>query len=460
MSDAPDARSRYLSRLQAARALANAGRLAEAEADCRTLLGAAPDLPEAAALLGIIVARRERFQKARPLLEAAIDRRSDVPRWHFELARPHRRSFRPDAALDAARRAVRLDPHNPRYLKNLARVHFDRAEDEQGRACLLDALAVAPDDFDAHLALGIALLAGGEFAAGWREYQWRLRAPAHQNATPAMTRPVWNGMRLPGKRLLLVADQGHGDAFHFARFVPAAATRDAEVVLLCQPAQAPLFACLDGVHACVTDMAEVGEHAAFGWLASLPHVLGMDHAAPAPWLKPDPSRRAAWRAMFARRLAGPDLRVGLVWSGNPANSIDWRRSIALDRLLGPEPPAGIRWVSLQHVRDTDKAAMARVGIVDLSAELTDFGETAAAITNLDLVVTVDSAVAHLAGAMGVPTWILVHHPSDWRWLAGRDDSPWYPSVRLFRQPAAGDWDTPIRHPRAALTEWAGGAGGG
>ena len=261
-----------------------------------------------------------------------------------------------------------------------------------------------------------------------------------------MRRPAWNGMRLPGKRLLLAADQGYGDAFQFARYVPMAAKRCAEVILLCRAAQAPLFARLDGAGACVTDMADVGEHAAYAFLGGLPFVFGTELPtipAHVPYIEPDPARRRAWRDRLAP--LGPALRVGLAWRGNPENTTDWRRSIGLDRLLGLRGAADVRFVSLQTpVPEPDRAAMAALAVEDLSAELTDFGETAAALTNLDLLVTVDSAVGHLAGAMGVPTWLLLYHPADWRWLRGRDDSPWYPSTRLFRQPRAGDWDTPIQ----------------
>jgi ADP-heptose:LPS heptosyltransferase len=441
-----------LRRLRAAEALANAGRLTEAESDCRALLDVAP---EAGALLGIILARRQLFAEARAFLEAAVRARGEVPQWHHELAALWRRSFRLDEALAAARRAVALDARNPRYMKGLAQVHFDRGEAADARALLLETLAIAPDDFDAHLAMAHALLSAGEFLPGWAEYEWRLRSPLHRALAPPMQRPAWNGMRLPGKRLLLVADQGHGDAIQFARFVGLAATRCAEVVVLCRDAVVPLFARLAGVSACVTDVADVGPHAAYAFFGSLPFLFGTEIASlpgAMPYLAPDPRRRRTWRERLASR---PGFRIGLVWAGNPENTSDWRRSIALDLLLGLRDVADTRFVSLQpHVAETDRAAMAALGVEDLGRALTDFGETAAAIANLDLVVTVDSAVAHLAGAMGVPVWVLVHHPADWRWLTEREDSPWYPSMRLFRQPRAGDWGTPIRRMVAALRELA------
>ncbi len=440
-----------LRRLRAAEAQANAGQLGEAEAACREVLDAAPGLPEARALLGILVARLLRFEEARDLLEDAIRARADVPQWHHYLAGVYRRMFRLDDASAAARRAVALDARNPRYLKDLAQVLFDRGETEAGRDLLVRALTVAPDDFDVHLALSHALLSDGEFLPGWAEYEWRLRSPLHQRWLPPMPGPAWNGMRLPGKRLLLVADQGYGDAIQFARYIALAAGRCGEAIVLCRPALVPLFSRLAGVGGCVTDIAGAGAHAAHAFLGSLPFLFGTEPAtvpATVPYLTPAPARRRAWRDRLA---AGAELRVGLAWAGNPENTSDWRRSIRLERLSGLRHAANVRFVALQTpVPEADRAAMAALAVEDLSAELLDFGETAAAVANLDLVVTVDSAMAHLAGAMGAPVWVLLHQPADWRWLSGRTDSPWYPSMRLFRQERAGDWDTPIAR---LLAEW-------
>ena len=184
-------------------------------------------------------------------------------------------------------------------------------------------------------------------------------------------------------------------------------------------------------------------------MASLPGVFGTSLdtiPAATPYLLPDPSRRAAWR----RDLPAEGLRIGLCWRGNPENGFDWRRSLSLSMLRGLAGIEGVSLVSLQvPAPEADRAEMAAMGMIDLAPRLTDFGETAAAIVNLDLVISVDSAVAHLAGALGVPCWAMLFEPADWRWLRGRADSPWYPSMRLFRQPVPGDWDTVAREVVAA-----------
>lgn len=431
--------------------MANAGQLREAEAACRDIIVAAPAMPEAVAVLGFVLGRLHRFDEARAHLQAAIAARGDVPHWHLELAQSWRRAMRLDDALACARAAVRLGPNDPRFPVGLARVHVDRGENDAARDALLGALTAAPDDVEAHLALAHLLLAEGEYRAGWEEYEWRFRAPRFQTALPRFTRPVWNGMRLPGHRILIAADQGYGDAFQFCRYLPMVAERCEGVVVLCRAAQIPLFSRIEGVVSCVVSINDTFPHAAWCWMGSLPRLFGTTLSnilGRRGYLSPDPRRRAVWREHLGHRLPGTGSRVGLVWAGNPENTADWRRSIPLSLLI---PPGGMEgqspgrnFVSLQvQVPEADRFVMADLGVLDLSAELTDFGETAAVIANLDLVVTVDSAVAHLSAALGVPTWILVYQPADWRWLIGRHDSPWYPSVRLFRQTRAGDWTEPL-----------------
>jgi hypothetical protein len=431
-----------LRRLNDVQAMANSGRLREAEAACRAIASAAPTMPEATAVLGFIVRRLNRFDEALTLLEAAIAGRGDVPHWHLELAQSYRRAARLDDALTSSQLALRLAPHDVRFLLGVARVHVDRGESAAARDQMLNALTVAPDDVDTHLALAHLLLAEGEYHAGWEEYEWRFRAPRFQTAMPKFTRPHWNGMRLPGRRILVAADQGYGDAFQFCRYLPLVAERCAGVVVLCRPAQIPLFSRIDGVDACVVSILDAEPHAAWCWMASLPRLFGTtigDIPNGRGYLSPDPRRLAFWRERLDQRLdVGP--RIGLVWAGNPENTADWRRSIPLSMFAPLRAIEGIQLVSLQV---QGPGAEEDIGLIDLSAELTDFGETAAVIANLDRVVAVDSAVAHLAAAMGVPTWLLVYQPADWRWLIGRDDSPWYPSVTLFRQRNIGDWSDPV-----------------
>lgn len=445
---------RYMARLKTAESLVNQGKAAEAEESCRTVLLDAPGLPEATALLGFIVARRNRREEAESLLRDAIGKRPAVPHWHAELRNILCYSYRLDDALAEAREAVRLDPASATFWNGLSQVHFDRGEYDLGYDAILAALACDPQHAESHLSLAHALLASGNLRAGWIEYEWRFRSKVFIDALPKQVRPYWNGMPLPKRRLVISTDQGYGDSFQFARFIPLAAARVGQVTVICRAAQVPVFSRIPGVARCVPDLRQAGDHAAFCWLASLPYVFGTELAtipAAGPYLTADPGRRAHWRARLAGATGSDGIRVGLVWAGNTDNSADWRRSVSLEslRALGTIP--GVRLVSLQKpVPEADRAAFEPMGLADLSADLSDFGETAAALTNLDLVVTVDSAVAHLAGALGVPTWVLIYEPADWRWMTRREDSPWYPTVRLFRQPRAGAWGEPIERLIAAL----------
>jgi hypothetical protein len=266
-------------------------------------------------------------------------------------------------------------------------------------------------------------------------------------------------MPLPERRLVISTDQGYGDSFQFARYIPMAAARCGEVTVICRAPQKTLFSRIPGVRRCVADLRQAGDHAAFCWLASLPYVFGTEVSSiplTIPYLTADPVRRAHWRAQLAARVGSEGIRVGLVWAGNNENTADWRRSIGLAALRALAAIPGVRLVSLQKpVPDADRAVFEAMGLVDFSADLSDFGETAAAMANLDLVVTVDSAVAHLGGAMGIPTWVLIYEPADWRWMTRREDSPWYPTMRLFRQPRAGAWAEPIGRLIAALRQVAG-----
>jgi hypothetical protein len=439
--------------------MVNQGKASQAEAACRAVLHEAPGLPEATALLGFIVARLRRYHEAESLLREAIAQRPDVPHWHFELRNVLRRDFRLDESLAEAREAVRLDPGSAQFRNGLAQIHFDRGEYDQGYNAVLDALALDPEHPESHLSLAHALLASGNFRAGWAEYEWRFRSKLFIKALPKPIRPYWNGMPLPGRRLVISTDQGFGDSFQFARYIPMAAARVGGVILLCRKPQIPLLSRVPGVQRCITDIKQAGEHAAFCWLASLPYVFGTEFStipAATPYLMADPIRRAWWRSDLASRIGSDGIRVGLAWAGNIENSADWRRSIPLAALRHLAAIPGVRLLSLQKpLPEADRAIFAELGLVDFTAELADFGETAAMIANLDLVVTVDTAVAHLSGAMGVPTWALIYEPADWRWMTRREDSPWYPTMRLFRQPRAGQWDEPIRWLTEALRQMAG-----
>ncbi|PPQ33307.1 glycosyltransferase family 9 protein [Rhodopila globiformis] len=443
--------------LARAQTAAQAKRLHEASGICADVLAASPDHPAALALHGIIIGMTGDAETAVTLLRKAIGLRPGNATWYAHLSSLCRATYRMDEALAAGQESIRLDPNNPENLVNLSLIFVDVDDRERATACLLRAVGLKHDHADGHLALAQTLLASGDFDAGWIEYEWRNLTEAGKATMPAMTSAPWNGMRIPNGRLLLVGDQGYGDTIQFARYIPMAAKRCQELILGCSAEMAPLLANIPGVKQYCHRWADVPGHAAHCRLSSLPYLFHTRlDTIPAgiPYLKADPARVAHWRERLDATLPAGVKRIGLAWTGRPTHPNDRRRSMPLAQLglLADAGPAA--FVSLQKPmlpRDLPNLPLFP-GLTDLGADLADFGETAALIENLDLVVTVDTSMGHLAGALGKPAWILIPKAADWRWLLEREDSPWYPSVRLFRQPKPGDWNEPLQRLRVALAE--------
>ena len=391
------------------------------------------------------------------LLERAVTLRTGVASWYANLSALYRMVYRMQDALRVGQEAIRLDPQNADHLVNLSLVFTDMDDREHAVACLLRALGLKPDHADGHLALGQNLLAMGDFEPGWKEYEWRNLTEAGKGTLPKMTSAAWNGMRIPNGRLLMVGDQGYGDTIQFARYIPLIADRCQELVLGCSAEMGPLLSTIPGVKQYCHRWTDVPGHAAHCRLSSVPHLIHTTlETIPAqvPYLFADPTRIAAWRQRLDAMLPHGVRRVGLAWTGRPTHPNDRRRSIPLARLAPLAAASRASFVSLQKpMPPADLAAMVQFpGFADLSADLADFGETAAVIANLDLVVTVDTAIGHLAGAMAKPVWIMLPKASDWRWLLERSDSPWYPTARLFRQQTPGAWDPVIAAVTAALAQ--------
>ncbi len=291
-----------------------------------------------------------------------------------------------------------------------------------------------------------ALLATGELDEGWREYEWRF-AVARYDRT--FDRPLWDGEPLAGQTILVHAEQGFGDTLQFVRYVPAVAGRGGRVVL---EVPGPLVRLVGTVAGASRIVAAGDPLPEFDWhcpLLSLPRVFETTLATipgSAPYLSVPPEMAPAWGELIA---TAPGLRVGIVWAGTTIGAVDLRLLQPLWEI------AGISWFSLQvGERSGDTASLDDVAIADLSPWLTDFAETAAAVCQLDLVISIDTSIAHLAGALARPTWVLLPYNSDWRWLLRREDSPWYPTARLFRQSKPGDWAGVAGEVAAALAQMA------
>jgi hypothetical protein len=307
------------------------------------------------------------------------------------------------------------------------------------------AIALEPDLAEAHWNKALLCLSLGDFKQGWPNYEWRWRG-ATDLVPREFTQPQWRGEDLAGKTILLHAEQGFGDSIQFVRYVPTVAAKGGRIALELPDGLMPLIGKIDGVIGLYHRGDTLPAFDLHCPLLSLPLAFGTTLEtipAPAPYLHAPVEHIPNWRARFAR-IGGP--RIGLVWSGKPTHKNDHNRSIALSRLEPLILVPSARFISLQgEYRDADLPILDRLPILRIEDALTDFAETAAAIGELDLVITVDTAVAHLAGAMGKPFWLLLSHIQDWRWLSQRTDSPWYPSARLFRQAQIGEWDSAITH---------------
>jgi tetratricopeptide (TPR) repeat protein len=462
-------------------------RYEEALASFDRALKLKPDHAEVLANRGNALLRLERIEAALGCYERAIALKPDYFTAHYNRGNALFALGRASEALESYDRALALAPSHPDILINRGNALLRLGRTAEALASYEQALALAPASaeaannrgnalvamgevaqalasFDTALALdpakadavynaGMARLALGDFADGWAQYEARWNVsqfvPQRRNFTP----PLWLGREpLDGKTILLHAEQGFGDTLQFVRYVPRVAARGARVLL---EVQAPLKSLLAATPGIAAIFAGGEPLPAFDYqcpLMSLPLAFGTALAtipADVPYVGAPPDRAARWRARLA---AVPRPRIGLVWSGRPTHINDRNRSIAPHRLLPLLADPHAAFVGLQRdVRPEDEAVLrAHARILDIGSELIDFADTAAAIAELDLVISVDTAVVHLAGAIGKPVWILLPHAVDFRWMYGRDDSPWYPSARLFRQTRAGDWDDVVARVGCAL----------
>jgi len=346
-------------------------------------------------------------------------------------------------AAAAYEAALAASPDDPAIITHLANVLLAENRLPQAIEGYERALALRPDDPWIRYCLGLAYLTAGDFRRGWGYFEARLdRQPLWRE----LNRRRWQGRpsNSSGKSMLLLTEQGLGDVLHFIRYVPTVVAMGFRVSVLVDPGLKPLLASQSWLEAAYDKQDQRPDFDEYCPLLSLPWILSHDVQAlpaPAPYLRVPPDRLAPAR----RRLAAfAGTKVGFVWAGNPKHERDQMRSLSLQRLATILPKEGGSLFSLQQrCPAADRRTLDHLpGLHDLSDELSDFAATAAFVSQLDLVVSVDTSVAHLAGALGVPVWILLPFAPDWRWQLERSDSPWYPTARLYRQPALGDW-TPV-----------------
>jgi hypothetical protein len=344
------------------------------------------------------------------------------------------------------RNALALRPDYADAWLNLGVALKDLMRLPEAIACYRQAIALEPANAEAHSNLGIALLAAGELPEGWREHEWRWKTPHLIAARRDFGVPLWRGEPAEGRTLLIHAEQGFGDTLQFCRYASMASARGMRVIMEAQPPLVRLLRTLTGVDVVLARGDPLPAFDLHCPMLSLPLAFGTSLEtiqSSGRYLHADPARVAEWRDRLAA-VDAASTRVGLVWAGNPRRhsrgltAVDRRRSISPERLAPLLRLPGLRFFSLQ--KDGPRPA-GHIAALDFMTEMEDFADTAALIMNLDLVISVDTAVAHLTGALGKPVWLMDRFDTCWRWLTGRSDSPWYPNLRLFRQPRPGDWDT-------------------
>jgi tetratricopeptide (TPR) repeat protein len=346
----------------------------------------------------------------------------------------------------AFRQALRLEPSLSLGHANLGLALFRQGRLAEAEAAYRQAIAGRPDAWEAHHNLGVLLLETGRFEEGWREFEWRLRAPQDRRREAAFAAPMWAGEPLGGRTILVYAEQGFGDMIQCARFVRVLAALGARVVLRAPAPLHRLFAGLAGVGSLIGEDEPVPPADFRAPMFSLPRLLGVTLEVlpgPVPYLAADPGLTARWKASLDGVAPRPGPRIGVVWSGNAAAKVDRGRSAPLAAFEPLAQAAGAPLISLQKGFGLDQLtalpAQMAVTVLGSAYDAGDFADTAAVIENLDLVVACDTAVAHLAGALGRPVWLALNARSEWRWLHDRKGSPWYPGHRLYRQPSPGDW---------------------
>jgi tetratricopeptide (TPR) repeat protein len=417
-----------------------AGHPDRAVEEARRALEIDPAMAMALSNLGVALYEMQQFEEAVSAHRKAIAAKPDFAEAHSNLGNALHALRRFDEAVAAYRRAIELKPDFPDAWANLGNTLHHAGDYEEAAAALRRAIALAPSHANARSGLSLLLLMRGDFGEGWHEYAWRVRSSEHEGLR--FREKPWRGESLTGKHVYVQAEQGFGDCIQFARYLPLLAARGCKVtVRVHQPVATLLRESLVGI----TVLGERGAPPPYDYAIaqlSLPRLLNTrleTIPADVPYLRPARETALRWKARLAHR---DGLKIGVAWAGNPKHQNDARRSLELSALAPLFAVRGTHFVSLQvGPRATDFHILKDHAPTsdDLSLDLSDFSETAGAVAALDLVISVDTAIAHLAGALGKPIWTLLPWVTDWRWMLEREDCPWYPTMRLFRQKKEQDW---------------------
>lgn len=466
-----------------------AGQLAQAEELYRQILGQYPDHDGALHFLGVLALQDNRLDLAIDSLRRALLIQPNVPEYYGNLGNAlmaqgnweeaaacyrqflsHRPQFaeahsslgnalmalgKHGEALACYRRALELKPNFAAAHNNLGNALRNQGRLEEAAASYRRALELNPDDAETHANSSTLRLLRGDYAHGFVEFEWRLQTPKHLSRPRRIKQPYWDGSSLVGRTILLTDEQGHGDTLQFVRYAALVAQRGGNVVVECQPPLKRLLQNSLGPIRVVDDSEAPPPFDVHCSLLSLPMIFRTTlETIPnqVPYVRPDAESAARWRSKIEDEAG---LRkVGLAWAGNKNQMNDHNRSMAFHHLAPLGKVSGVRFYNLQIGEAAREASVTSpaLPILDRTHEIADFTDTAALIAHLDLVISVDTSVSHLAGAMGKPVWTMLCFAADWRYHLDRDDCPWYPTMRLFRQPAPRDWASVALRVADALRE--------
>ncbi|MBU3913810.1 MAG: tetratricopeptide repeat protein [Nanoarchaeota archaeon] len=417
------------------------GKLEEAERVYRKILKINPDNPDANHLLGLIAHQTENYKEALSLVKRAIEINQNNAVYYGNLAMILDKLERQEESIDAFKKAIKINPdyqgaHLAHY--NLSIFYKEKNKLKEALEHLNKAIEIKEDFAEAHWNRSLILLLQGKFKEGWSDYEYRFKK---QNPTDSRKyqKPEWDGSPLVGKRILVISEQGYGDNIQFVRYLPLIKKQSAHIILECKDNLKALLEDSDSID----EFTEKENYSKIKFdfyihLMSLPRVFNTDlNTIPnkTPYLKSN----SELVSKFKENITSDKFKIGISWAGNPNQEEDKNRSARFEKFKILKEIPEIQLYSLQ--KGESSSQLDDPDITNLSPDINNFADTAAIIENLDLIISIDTSIAHLAGALGKPVWTLLSFIHDWRWLLNRNDSPWYPNMRLFRQKEKGNWDS-------------------
>lgn len=432
----------------------NDGDLEEAARLYGQALALNPNIPDIYINLGVALRALGKPEASAACYHRALALSPDNASAYTNLGNVLRGLGQLEAAVANLRRAAELNPDSADIHYNLGLALRDTGQLDETLECFAKTLAMHPDHSGCHFDRALTLLQKGDLKQGFAEYEWRWKLG--NNAPRDFSQPQWDGEALGGKTILLHAEQGFGDMIQFARYIALVKERGGTIIVEAQPPLSRLFSTIEGVGQVVNTGADLPRFDVWTPMLSLARIFGTAEGmvpADVPYL----NAPEAFGGQLPATLSS-QLKVGIAWAGNASHQNDARRSCPFNHFTELMGLADVALYSLQTGRAAGDIAGhgCQAFVTDLGGKMNDFADTAAAIDQLDLIISVDTAVAHLAGAMAKPVWVALPHPGDWRWMQGSDTSPWYPTMQLFRQPAPGDWASVFAALKTALATEAGG----